>query len=160
MQMVITDSNFKLGAVECSSLQVFTTTAANNSIKLSNSSFMGNIYYYYLALLDFHCFPNHTIAELSGVTGNGFTVVYEYNVLNTPYPQDCGMFIENSNLVELVLLSPDIARNGTASQIRFHNVTITSRNGIGAILMNWDVTFVNCTHIISMVIHKQECSVW
>ena len=68
MQMVITGSNFKLGAVECSSLQVFTTAAANNSIKISNSSFMGIYnYYYYLALLDFHCFPNHTIEGLLGM---------------------------------------------------------------------------------------------
>ena len=138
VQMILTGSNFKLvGNINiteysyyCYSLHVNFTVLTNNSYKISNSSFQGDIN---LALKDegdLQCSTNQTIAELSGVAGKFFV---------SPSHEDCrNVFIniEYSNFSQVVLL----LTNG-----RLLNTTISNRHGTAFVSYFNNITFVNCT---------------
>ena len=122
LQMVLTGSNFKLGDSTAKdnicSLLVNFTVAANNSLNISNSSFMGKI------SLDIHYPESNEITELNAFN---FTTV----------------LIEDSHLVNLTPTSSLQTR--TVSWISLRNTTITNRKGTGVLIKNWNVVFENCT---------------
>ena len=128
VQMKLTGSNFKIVVNNNKivvnnniSLVVSITVVTNNSYKISNSSFQGDLILYYEG--DLQCSTNQTIAELSGVAGK---LLRSF----------CHVFIEYSNFSEIELS----LTNG-----RLLNTTITNRHGTAVTIYNSNITFVNCT---------------
>ena len=84
VQVKLTGSNFKIVVNNNVSLFVSITVVTNNSYKISNSSFQGDLILYHEG--DLQCSTNQTIAELSGVVGKllmSFCHVFiEYSKLN------------------------------------------------------------------------------
>ena len=151
VQVVIADSSFKLGDVSIpksnnvTSLQVDFVVTTNNSIKISNSKFAGEIL---LPLCDltncadriYDCSSNFT--ELSGVTGNSIT---------TGIAKNCTVLIKDSKFTSFIVTNVNVANDGnitsTPKQAQFYNVTLTNgkSDSIAMTIFNSSVLFANCT---------------